>query len=186
MYADTSNTLAIVDHHLHVVASVDDDQIRHAVGWLLANLGVVGGGCHHQSMDIMGDVVWPAGWRLSTEVLASGRGRCRWGSRAVVVDRRLTPAERSATLAHEAVHASRGPCPGWARGREERTVHRLAALALIAPDVLAAELAWSPDPRVIAFDLGVTRDLVDARLDGLDAAEHARLWAVTAHHRDGA
>lgn len=137
-------------------------------------------------MDIRGDVAWPVGWRLSTEVLASGRGRCRWGDRTVTVDRRLTPAERSATVAHEVVHASRGPCPGWARAGEERAVHALAALALIAPDVLAAELQWSPDPRVIACDLGVTSDLVDARLDGLDATEHARLWAVTAHHRDGA
>jgi hypothetical protein len=137
-------------------------------------------------MDIRGDVAWPAGWRLSAEMLASGRGRCRWGSRTIAVDPRLTPAERSATLAHELVHASRGPCPGWARAGEERTVHRLAALALITPDVLAAELAWSPDPRVIAFDLGITCDLVDARLDGLDVAERARLWAVTAHHRDSA
>ncbi len=137
-------------------------------------------------MDIRGDVVWPAGWRLSTETLASGRGRCRWASRTITVDPRLTPAERSATLAHEFVHASRGPCPGFAQPGEERTVHRLAALALIAPDALAAELQWSPDPRVIAFDLEVTPDLVDARLDGLDVAEHARLWAATAHHRDGA
>jgi hypothetical protein len=137
-------------------------------------------------MDIMGDVVWPAGWRLSAEMLASGRGRCRWASRAVAVDRRLTPAERDATLAHEMVHASRGPCPGWARAGEEQTVHALAARMLIAPDVLAAELAWSPDPRVIAFDLGVTRDLIEARLDGLHVAERARLWAVTAHHRDSA
>jgi hypothetical protein len=132
------------------------------------------------------ELVWPAGWQLSTEMLASGRGRCRWASRAVVVDRRLTPAERSATLAHEAVHASRGPCPGWARAGEEQTVHALAARALISPAALASELEWSPDPRVIACDLGVTCDLVDARLDGLDVAEHARLWAVTAHHRDGA
>lgn len=137
-------------------------------------------------MDIRGDVVWPAGWHLSVETLGSGRGRCRWGSRTIAVDPRLTPPERATSVAHEAVHASRGPCPDWARAGEERAVHRLAALALIAPDALAAELAWSPDPRVIACDLGVTCDLVDARLDGLDVAEHARLWAATAHHRDSA
>lgn len=137
-------------------------------------------------MDIRGDVAWPAGWRLSAEMLSSGRGRCRWASRTIAVDRRLTPAERTATLVHELVHASRGPCPGWAQAGEEQTVHALAARMLIAPDVLAAELQWSPDPRVIAFDLGVTRDLIEARLDGLDATEHAHLWAATAHHRDGA
>lgn len=137
-------------------------------------------------MDIRGDVVWPSGWQLAVETLASGRGRCRWGSRTITVDPRLTPPEAMAALAHEAVHASRGPCPSWARAGEEQTVHQLAARALISPDALAAELQWSPDPRVIAWDLGVTRDLIDARLDGLDAAEHARLWAATAHHRDGA
>lgn len=132
------------------------------------------------------ELVWPAGWRLSVETLTCGRGRCRCESRTIALDRRCTPAEAQATLAHEAIHASRGPCPGWARAGEEQTVHALAARMLIAPDVLAAELAWSPDPRVIAFDLGVTRDLIEARLDGLDVAEHARLWAATAHHRDGA
>lgn len=137
-------------------------------------------------MDIRGDVAWPSGWRLSVEVLESGRGRCRWGSRTIAVDPRLTPAERAATIAHELVHVSRGPCPGWAEAGEEKAVHLLAARALISPAALAAELEWSPDPRVIAFDLGVTCDLVDARLDGLDVAEHARLWAATAHHRDGA
>lgn len=137
-------------------------------------------------MDIRGDVLWPPGWQLSAEMLASGRGRCRWESRTIVFDPRLSPPERAVTVAHELVHASRGPCPGWAEAGEEQTVHALAARMLIAPDVLASELAWSPDPRVIAFDLGVTCDLIDARLDGLDAAEHARLWAATAHHRDGA
>lgn len=132
------------------------------------------------------ELVWPAGWRLSVETLTCGRGRCRWESRTIALDRRCTPAEAQATLAHEAIHASRGPCPGWARAGEEATVHQLAARALIADDRLASELEWSPDPRVIAFDLGVTCDLVDARLDGLDVAEHARLWAATAHHRDGA
>ena len=132
------------------------------------------------------ELVWPAGWRLSVETLTCGRGRCRWASRTVAVDRRLTPAERDATITHEAIHASRGPCPWWARAGEEATVHQLAARALIAEDVLAAELAWSPDPRVIAWDLQVTGDLVGARLDGLDVAERARLWAATAHHRDGA
>jgi hypothetical protein len=63
-------------------------------------------------------------------------------------------------------------------------VHQLAARALIAEDRLASELAWSPDPRVIAWDLQVTGDLVDARLASLDPDEHARLWADTAHHRD--
>ncbi|AFV89401.1 hypothetical protein PACID_15880 [Acidipropionibacterium acidipropionici ATCC 4875] len=132
------------------------------------------------------ELVWPAGWRLSVETLTCGRGRCRWASRTVAVDRRLTPAERDATITHEAIHASRGPCPGWARAREEATVHRLAARALIADGRLASELEWSPDPRVIAWDLQVTGDLVGARLDGLDVAERARLWAVTAHHRDSA
>jgi hypothetical protein len=132
------------------------------------------------------ELVWPAGWRLSVETLTCGRGRCRWASRTVAVDRRLTPAERDATITHEAIHASRGPCPGWARAREEAAVHQLAARALISPAALASELEWSPDPRVIAWDLQVTGDLVGARLDGLDVAERARLWAVTAHHRDSA
>lgn len=137
-------------------------------------------------MDIRGDVAWPAGWRLSVETLTCGRGRCQWESRTIALDPRLTPAETQATLAHEAIHASRGPCPGWARAGEEATVHQLAARALIADDRLASELEWSPDPRVIAWDLQVTGDLVDARLSSLDPAEHAQLWARTAHHRDEA
>jgi hypothetical protein len=132
------------------------------------------------------DVVWPTGWTVTVGLLPSGRGRCRWADRTIALDRKCTPAERDATIAHELVHASRGPSPGWARAREEATVHQLAARALISPAALAAELAWSPDPRVIAFDLEVTDDLVEARLHGLEIGEHARLWAATAHHRDSA
>ncbi len=127
--------------------------------------------------------MWPDGWTLRVERLPSGWGRCRWVDRVIVVDPRLKPPQLRTTLAHEAVHARRGPCPGWARPREETIVHEQAGRWLIGPAALARELEWSPDPRVIAANLDVTPDLVDARLHGLDPAEYADLWARTEHHR---
>lgn len=132
------------------------------------------------------DAVWPCGWTVDVEALPSGRGRCRWAAGVLAVKAGLTVPQLGTTLAHEAVHASRGTAPRWRRAGEERVVHELAGRLLISPGVLASELEWSPDPRVIAFDLEVTDDLVEARLAGLDATEYAELWARTAHHREGA
>lgn len=132
------------------------------------------------------DVVWPDGWQLTVGRLPSGRGRCWWASGAISVDTDLGVPQLRTAIAHEAVHAYRGPYPLWGRAGEERVVHELASRLLISPDALAAELEWSPDPRVIAFDLEVTDDLVEARLHGLDATEYGELWARTEHHREGA
>lgn len=81
------------------------------------------------------------------------------------------------------MHAQRGPCPRWLIPREELTVHAQAARALIPIGRLGEALAWSLDPRVVADELEVTPDLVDARLHGLDPVEYAALWARTEHHR---
>lgn len=128
-------------------------------------------------------MVWPAGWTVTVGLLSSGRGRCRWADRKILLDRRLTWPQLRTTLAHEAVHAQRGPCPRWLVPREELTVHAQAARALIPIGRLADVLAWSLDPRVVAADLEVTVDLLQARLATLTAAEYASCWEATAHHR---
>ncbi|WP_127843574.1 hypothetical protein [Acidipropionibacterium jensenii] len=87
------------------------------------------------------------------------------------------------TLAHEAVHARRGLCPRWLIPREELAVHTQAASALIPIGRLGEALAGSLDPRVVAAELDVTPDFVDARLHGLDPVEYAALWDRIAHHR---
>ena len=128
-------------------------------------------------------MVWPADWTVKVDRLRHGRGRCRWADRTITVDRRLTWPQLRTTLAHEAVHAQRGPCPRWLVPREELTVHAQAARALIPIGRLGEALAWSLDPRVVADELDVTPDLVDARLHGLDPVEYAALWDRTEHHR---
>ncbi|MDN6555773.1 MAG: hypothetical protein L0K74_04550 [Acidipropionibacterium acidipropionici] len=129
------------------------------------------------------DVSWPNGWTVQVDRLRHGRGRCRWADRTITVDRRLTLPQLRTTLAHEAVHARRGPCPRWLIPREELAVHAQAARALIPIGRLGEALAWSLDPRVVADELEVTPDLVDARLQGLGPDEYATLWNPTAHHR---
>ena len=131
-------------------------------------------------------MVWPAGWTVTVGLLSSGRGRCRWADRTITVDRRLTLPQLRTTLAHEAVHARRGPCPRWLIPREEAIVHEEAGRALIPIGRLGEALAWSLDPRVVADELDVTPDLVDARLHGLDPVEYANLWDRTEHHRQAA
>lgn len=105
------------------------------------------------------DVSWPNGWTVQVDRLRHGRGRCRWADRTITVDRRLTLPQLRTTLAHEAVHARRGPCPRWLIPREELAVHAQAARALIPIGRLGEALAWSLDPRVVADELEVTPDL---------------------------
>lgn len=127
--------------------------------------------------------MWPAGWTVTVGLLPSGRGRCRWADQSVIVDRRLTWPQLRTTLAHEAVHARRGPCPRWLVPREELLVHAQAARALIPIGRLGEALAWSLDPRVVAEELEVTPDLLQARLATLTVAEYVSCWEATAHHR---
>lgn len=129
------------------------------------------------------DLAWPSGWTLTVERLSYGRGRCRWADRTITVDTRLTLPALRTTLAHEAVHALRGPCPRWMVPREGQIVHEQAGRTLLPIGLVGEALAWSLDPRVVADELQVTADLVDTRLHHLTAAEFATLWARTAHHR---
>lgn len=56
--------------------------------------------------------------------------------------RGLTQAQRRSALAHELVHAERGPVPKFAEAKEEELVEQIAARRLIALDDLAEALVW--------------------------------------------
>ena len=134
-------------------------------------------------------------WRdlTSREDVAFGVTRLPWGrgwwiraERAIVLDDRLTQAERRSVLAHELVHAElddencAAHAPRIAR-RRERQADRVAARRLIPLEQLAEALLWATDEHELADELSVAVDTVRTRLDDLGSVEVAyiesRLWA---------
>ena len=81
----------------------------------------------------------------------AGAGVCRWSRRSILFDIRLSRVEERCTLAHELVHAERGPFPRWLTAREEAVVDAEAACRLILLDALGEALAWSLYPAVVAL-----------------------------------
>ena len=123
-------------------------------------------------------LVVEAPWVLEEAVLPAGRfGLVDWARRAVVVDCRLSEAQRRCTVCHELVHVERGPVPAdpWLAAREERAVEAEAARRLIGLEDLAGALAWSGRPAEGAEELRVDARMLGARLAGLDADERAWL-----------
>jgi hypothetical protein len=91
-------------------------------------------------------------------------------------------AQQRCTLTHEIVHLERGvsECGPWAP-REERLVHREAALRLIRLDDLVAALASCdapPSARRLAAALDVDRETLSVRVALLTATERAVLRDV--------
>jgi len=117
----------------------------------------------------------PEGWRLDVERLPSGLGRCIWSQRRIVLDSRLTPAQRRCTLAHEILHARRGPFPNWRLAREEAIISATVARMLIPMPALLDAVAWSRQPVELAEVLGVDLDTLRLRISSLASSEQAQL-----------
>lgn len=112
------------------------------------------------------DLVWE---RLPVEIV----GLIDHHHRRITLDPRQTQAERRSTIAHELVHAERGPaprCPWW-EAREERITDAVAARRLIGLHQLGEALAWSSDLDEVADELWVDVPTVEARLAHLRPGE---------------
>lgn len=103
----------------------------------------------------------------------------------ILLDIKLSRIEERCTLAHELVHAERGPFPRWATAREEAAVNAEAARRLIPLDALGEALAWSLHPTVAAEELDVDPPTLEALLRNLAAAEVEALRRRLQHHFDG-
>lgn len=127
----------------------------------------------------------PDGWHLEHGPTVTGADGETWFSRRTITLRPgLSRARHRCVLAHEVVHAERGPFPRWLTAREEATVRAEAARRLVALDGLADALSWSLWPDEVAEELGVDRSTLLARLRTLQAVELAHLQACTEHHRE--
>lgn len=127
----------------------------------------------------------PEGWRIDWQVMPV-RGWCDWESLRIVLHPGLTSSELRCVLAHEIVHAERGPFPEWARAREERIVDAEAARRLINLDDLADALAWAAHPGEVAELLDVDHHALRARIEGLTQQERAELLGRVVHRLEGA
>jgi len=117
---------------------------------------------------------WLLGWaHLPGDVV----GLTHHDARVIVLDRRLTQAERRSTLAHELEHVRRGPVPTDTvlAAREEEACERAAARGLIDIVHLGEALAWSHSLDEAAEELWVDRGTLEARLRGLHPAERHHL-----------
>ena len=129
--------------------------------------------------DPWGEV--PAEWSVMP-----ARGMCRWNRRTILLDIRLSRVEERCTLAHELVHAERGPFPRWLTTREESVVDAKAARRLIPLDALGEALAWSLHPSVAAEELDVDPSTLEALLRDLAATEVEVLRRRLQHHFEDA
>lgn len=126
---------------------------------------------------------WLLGWAPLPGDL---RGLTDYHARIIILDPRLTQAERRCTVAHELEHVHRGPVPGWMVPREEEAIERAVARRLIPLDRLADALAWTQDAAEAAEELWVDIPTLEARMRGLHPAERAHLRARLGHHEIGA
>lgn len=109
-------------------------------------------------------------------------------ARVIVLDRRLTQAERRSTLAHELEHVRRGPVPAdpVLAAREEEAVNRAAARQLIDIVWLGEALAWTTSLDEVADELWVDRPTLEARLRSLHPSEIHYLRRRLEHLHDHA
>lgn len=102
-------------------------------------------------------------------------GLTHYEARVIILDRRLTQAERRSTLAHELEHVRRGPMPAdpVLAAREEEAVNRAAARCMVDIVHLGDALAWTVDLDEAAEELWVDRPTLEARLRSLHPSERA-------------
>lgn len=122
------------------------------------------------------------GWRVDWVTLPPQlAGLCRYDTHTILLDRSLSRQAIRSTLAHEIIHAERGPAPESLREREEVLVEQLAARRLIDIVRLGDALAWSPWPDEVADELDVDRSTLMARVAGLRRLEVSYLEVRTVH-----
>lgn len=126
---------------------------------------------------------WLIAWaHLPGEVM----GLTHHEARVIVLDRRLTQAERRCTLAHELQHVEHGPAPDdpVLIARDELRVDRATARRMIPIHALGDALSWSTRDVEVADELWVDVPTLQARLRSLHPSERAYLLRRTEHHRD--
>lgn len=101
------------------------------------------------------------------------KGVCDFHAKRITLDVDLLEIEARCTLAHELLHAMRGPVPAnpVLAAREERQVEQQAARRLIPLGALIEALKWSRRHSEVAEALGVDEGMLGARVDGLEACE---------------
>lgn len=112
-------------------------------------------------------------WIIEEADLPPGvRGTCDWNTKTIKIRPDLTWAQKRVTIAHELLHAERGPFPRWLEPREERQIDRQVARGLIGIAALGEAIAAHPDdPHMVADELDVTVAMVWARVKSLHPAE---------------
>ena len=93
---------------------------------------------------------------------------------AILIKPRMRAALERSVIAHELVHAERHECQTGVPLldlRMERNADRVASLRLIDEDELLDLMRWSTDPGRWAIELGVTADLLEARVAQLSRRE---------------
>jgi Zn-dependent peptidase ImmA (M78 family) len=106
------------------------------------------------------------------------RGRWYPALHCIVIDERLTQAQRRCTLMHELVHRMRGDThtpDETAMSRQEKNCHQMVARMLIPFSSLQAAMQWGRHPQELADELWVDVETLNARILGLSEAEAACL-----------
>lgn len=106
-------------------------------------------------------------------------------SRTIVVDRRLTEAEKRSTIWHELQHARRGDageCAAWI----ERCVEAAAARDALPLEVLIHIARAHPAPHDAAEALDVDVEMLAARWSDMTPDERRRLIDETSTHEGAA
>lgn len=101
-----------------------------------------------------------------------------WRPGVVTLTTHLLQVERRCVLMHELVHDERGMAHPALEAKDEAAVEREVARRLIRLADLERALRWSLDLHVVADELWVTVDVLEARLRALHPAERARLLEV--------
>lgn len=135
-------------------------------------------------IEAWGSAVRRAGWALRCVPLPDDlMGVTDHERRTIWLHRGLTRVQQLSTLAHEIFHAARGPVPDCPRlaAHEEEACEQAAARALIRLRPLGEALAWSTSMDEAADELGVDRQLLEARLRSLRGWERDYLTVRTEH-----
>lgn len=98
------------------------------------------------------------------------RGAYVHQARTIIVDSRLTPVRQRAVLAHEYVHALRGDVGLQPECVEARVDEQAARLLVSGFDYMLAERCFGTDMGLIAEELGVPIEVVEAFRRGLGRA----------------
>lgn len=106
------------------------------------------------------------------------RGRWYPEAHVIVLDDRLTQAERRCVLTHELVHRARGDVhvhDEVTNARQEKSCHETVARLLIPFASLVAAMRWGRDPGELADELWVDVKTLEARVMSLSELEAQHL-----------